>query len=134
MDIATTAMESSLHLHISVYVTCLCDPEAVPTIPNMDVIVDRPHVTAILKDFILSSSASPRLSTTSDVESCDEKIVEPMEDLMSSSGGNSGGIAVCASGPCSLTRETQHAVAKMSATEVGVKAGGIALHTEMFVL
>ncbi|KAF7761640.1 hypothetical protein Agabi119p4_9632 [Agaricus bisporus var. burnettii] len=41
-----------LSLHISVYVTCLCDPEAVPPIPNCDVTILRPHVHHILSDLI----------------------------------------------------------------------------------
>lgn len=51
MDIAHTAARSStLDLHISIYVTCLCNPEAVPPIPNCDVTIVRPSVTRVLKD------------------------------------------------------------------------------------
>ncbi|KAF5329724.1 hypothetical protein D9619_009486 [Psilocybe cf. subviscida] len=51
MDIAFAAASSStLDLHISIYVTCLCNPEAVPPIPNCDVTIVRPSVTRVLRD------------------------------------------------------------------------------------
>ncbi|KAI6145652.1 hypothetical protein BKA82DRAFT_4167498, partial [Pisolithus tinctorius] len=40
-DIADLAAGTSLDIHFSI-VTCLCDPEAVPFIPNCDVKLDRP--------------------------------------------------------------------------------------------
>ena len=51
MDIARAAASSTtLDLHISIYVTCLCNPEAVPPIPNCDVTIVRPSVTRVLRD------------------------------------------------------------------------------------
>lgn len=51
-----TAAESceSVDLHIAIYVTCLCDPEAVPPIPGCDVRVGRPGAWSILKDLVAS--------------------------------------------------------------------------------
>ena len=53
MDIANTVAPSqSLDLHISIFVTCLCDPSAVPPIPNSDVTVFRPSVTELLRELV----------------------------------------------------------------------------------
>jgi ferric-chelate reductase len=131
MDVATTATGSSLDLHISIYVTCLCDPLAVPPIPNMDVIVDgRPSVSAILKELIFSCSSPGGGKEGGSVEG---QMVPPSPSGSGTSGSGAGGIAVCASGPCSLIRESQNAVASMSVVK-GVDVGGIALHTEAFML
>ena len=43
------------------------------------------------------------------------------------------GVAVCASGPESMTREAQNAVARIGLTK-SIDVGGIALHTELFSL
>lgn len=60
----------SLTLHVSVYVTCLCDPEAVPPIPNCDVTILRPNIHHILHDLVIpppspSPSSSPREESVS---------------------------------------------------------------------
>ena len=47
--------------------------------------------------------------------------------------GLGGGVAVCAAGPESLTREAHNAVARVSLTR-GVELGGVALHTELFAI
>ncbi|KAJ3576050.1 hypothetical protein NP233_g685 [Leucocoprinus birnbaumii] len=81
MEIARTAASSDrsstpLALHISIYVTCLCDPEAVPPIPNCDVTVMRPDIYHILDDLVTpptSTSFSPSTSTSP----CQEKIPLP---------------------------------------------------------
>ncbi|RPD52054.1 iron reductase, partial [Lentinus tigrinus ALCF2SS1-6] len=53
MEITNAVAGTSLDLHISVYVTCLCNPEEVPPIPNMDVVATtRPSVTGILRDLV----------------------------------------------------------------------------------
>jgi ferric-chelate reductase len=116
MDIATVAAKSSLELHISVFVTCLCDPEAVPPIPNMDVTITRPSIAQLLNDLI-------------DWEGC-----ASAEDVESKSMRSpDGGVAVCASGPASLTIEAQNTVAKVGLRK-GLALGGISLHTETFCL
>lgn len=68
MELAKRAASSDgsstpLSLHISVYVTCLCDPEAVPPIPNCDVTILRPHVHHILSDLINPPSLRLPLTT-----------------------------------------------------------------------
>ncbi|KAJ3766319.1 iron reductase [Lentinula raphanica] len=92
-----------LDLQISVYVTCLCNPEAVPSIPNSDVL----DLTTPLARKGECCFASAKLQWVA----------------------LGGGIAVCASGPGSLTREASNAVAKSSLLR---KIGGVGLHTEVF--
>jgi hypothetical protein len=116
MDIAHMAAKqgSGLDLHITVFVTCLCDPEAVPDIPNMDVIIERPSASALLAKL-----------TTAEWGSDEERIGVAAE--------RGGGVAVCAAGPESLTRQTANAVAAASLRK-GMGLGGIALHTEVFAM
>ncbi|KAG1773263.1 iron reductase [Suillus placidus] len=122
IDIATAASNSTIDLHISIFVTCLCDPEAVPHIPNSIVTLSRPSVQDLLKDFISLSPISEN-----------EDSVEIRLDESQKSHGLGGGVAVCASGPESLTREAQNAVARLGLT-MSMDVGGIALHTELFTL
>lgn len=122
VDIATAASNSTIDLHISIFVTCLCDPEAVPHIPNSIVTLSRPSVKVLLKDFISLSPSSEK-----------EDSVETRFDRTQESHGSGGGVAVCASGPESLTREAQNAVARLGLT-TSMDVGGIALHTELFTL
>jgi len=114
--IANVAAQSTLDLHISIFVTCLCDPEAVPVIPNCDVKLERPSAYSLL---------------------CEVTANSPGSSLESAKGNTSpvhgGGVAVCASGPVSLTRETQNAVAKLGATKA-MELGGISVHVESFTL
>ncbi|KAG1762575.1 iron reductase [Suillus occidentalis] len=121
-DIATAASNSSIDLHISIFVTCLCDPEAVPHIPNSIVTLSRPSIKDLLKDFISLSPSSEMADS-----------VEIRFDRSEKSHGLGGGVAVCASGPESLTREAQNAVARLGLTS-SMDVGGIALHTELFTL
>jgi ferric-chelate reductase len=123
-DIARLAAGSSLDLHISVFVTCLCDPEAVPKIPNMTVTVIRPSVTRMLTELL--TSAAPRC----DVEGA-SSTSPPSVGNANACPGSTGGVAVCVSGPESLTRAVQNAVARLTLTR-GVTLGGIALHAELF--
>ena len=130
MDIAKTAFGTSLDLHISVFVTCICDPEAIPHIPNSDITIIRPSIHDLLDDLLaLPKSESPEPSTP-DIEdtpaksSCGSKLGWV---------GLGGGVAVCASGPESLIREAHNAVARIGLTR-GVELGDVALHTEVFSL
>ncbi|KAG1805410.1 iron reductase [Suillus variegatus] len=105
IDIAMAASNSTIDLHISIFVTCLCDPEA-----------------NLLKNFI---SLPPSSEKEDSIETrCDES-----QKLM----GLGGGVAVCASGPESLMRDAQNAVARLGLT-MGMDVGGIALHTKLFTL
>ncbi|KAF7980532.1 hypothetical protein HWV62_37663 [Athelia sp. TMB] len=112
MDIATAAQNSSIEVHISVYVTCLCDPDTISPIPNCHITVGRPSVSALIDDLMVSSAPSSSSSAV-DVES------------KGKSGGHqeassgSGSVAVCASGPESLTREAQNAVARVGPRRAG---------------
>ncbi|KAJ3795542.1 iron reductase [Lentinula aff. detonsa] len=168
-----------LDLHVSIYVTCLCNPEAVPAIPNSDVLMlaQRPDTSKILLDLTtaprmkkgqcccaggsdgedvkctcgsacagsdddmnktVKSSASslddleikevPRDHLARDPEAC-PALVDASAKLQWV--GLGGGVAVCASGPGSLTREASNAVAKLSLLR-SVELGGVGLHTEMF--
>jgi ferric-chelate reductase len=125
MDIATAAAGSSIDLHLSIFVTCLCNPEDVPPIPNLDVTIHRPSVTTILQDLLFPSSS--RKSSEEGVTTRSEKDSETPKTWVPTGGG----VAVCASGPETMTREAQNAVARMGMTR-GVELGGIALHTELF--
>ncbi|KAK0436227.1 iron reductase [Armillaria borealis] len=51
MDI-TNAAAPTLDVHVSIYVTCLCNPDAVPPIPNSDVIFERPRFGKVLGDLV----------------------------------------------------------------------------------
>ena len=114
--IANAAAQSTLDLHISIFVTCLCDPEAVPVIPNCDVKLERPSAYSLL---------------------CEVTANSPGSSLESGKGNTSpvhgGGVAVCASGPESLTKETQNAVAKLGVAKA-IELGGISVHVESFML
>lgn len=192
--IARTAASSDrsstpLVLHLSIYVTCLCNPEAVPPIPNCDVTILRPDVHRMLNDLItpppaFSSSFSASLSkeksqtsssspskekdvssklrsppiAVSSADEDDQEIVVVSEhgrvtaangqdiDVESTDGldphisrklpwvGDGGGVAVCASGPASLMRETANAVARLRLSKRGREMGGVDIHTEVFSL
>ncbi len=120
MEIANTVAGTSLDLHVSIYVTCLCHPEAVPPIPNSEVGTYRPSVGKILKELVTPHSA---------IADDDSKEL----NCKLAWAGLGGGVAVCASGPEALLRETQNAVSKMGLTR-GLELGGIGLHTELFAL
>lgn len=133
MDIANTVADTSLDLHISIFVTCLCSPEDVPPIPNSDVTILRPSVSALLRDLVTPSAS---MSSSASTSIADDKLsseeqgeVQPKLDWV----GLGGGVAVCAAGPESLTREAQNAVARLGLTR-GIELGGIGIHTELFAL
>lgn len=114
--IANVAAQSTLDLHISIFVTCLCDPEAVPVIPNCDVKLGRPSSYSLLCEVTANSPGSSLESAKGNTSSV-----------------HGGGVAVCVSGPESLTRETQNAVVKLGATKA-MELGGISVHVESFTL
>ncbi|TFK50651.1 iron reductase [Heliocybe sulcata] len=120
-EIAKTCAGTSLDLHVSIFVTCLCDPEAVPDIPNSVVTIHRPSVHALLSDLVTPPSSSPSSDDEVDVKNKLSWV------------GLGGGVAVCASGPETMTREAANAVARISASK-GVELGGVSLHTELFAI
>ncbi|KAF8959323.1 hypothetical protein BDZ97DRAFT_1761514 [Flammula alnicola] len=120
MDIANVAASSStsstpLDLHISICVTCLCNPEAVLPIPNCDVTIIRPSVYCVLRDLTdprkpVSKGELPTTRPTSSDES-KKSNVNVRSKLPSVEDG--GGLAVCANGPGGLIREAANAVARI---------------------
>jgi len=160
MDIANIVASSAtspspLYLHISVYVTCLCNPDAIPNIPNCDVMVLRPSVYHILRDLTNGpkgngSATDPDLKTSRLKDSAESKsnpvrlsteiiIIDEEESIPSASQKlpwtkPGEGLAVCASGPASLTSETANAVSRLQLSEKGREFGMIGLHTEVFAL
>ena len=120
MDIADAAAEeSSLDLHISIFVTCLCDEPALPAIPNSTVVTTRPDMYKLLGRML--SPALVEDNVEDENEGGDKRVV------------CKGGVGVCASGPESLTREAANAVARLGRVH-GERVGGIGLHTELFSL
>lgn len=110
LDIANKAQSSSLNLHIQIFVTCLCDPEAVPIIPNCDISIEKPKVAQLL-----------------------EPLLTPHTDVETKAGRGDGGVAVAVSGPESLAWEAQNVVARIAAGKAK-RVGGLALHTDIFSL
>ena len=119
MDIADAAADSSLDLRISIFVTCQCEPEAAPSIPNSIVTSMRPDVHHLLVGI---------LSPTPAVDGLEDESKKSVEHVV-----GQGGVGVCASGPESLTREAANAVARLAPVHAR-RVGGIALHTEVFSL
>ncbi|SJL02859.1 uncharacterized protein ARMOST_06199 [Armillaria ostoyae] len=105
MDITNTAAPT-LDVHVSIYVTCLCNPDAVPPIPNSDVIFERPRFGKVLGDLVKTPDEGEK-------------------------GRLGGGVGVCVCGPESLVREASNAVARLGMTRSG-ELGGVGLHTELF--
>jgi len=164
MDISAVASCSSavthpLDLHISVYVTCLCNPEAVPPIINCDVVTFRPSIHQLLIDLItpptVIPSSSPfhnnklkptpggprkELPFDSSTEPSTEIVIVDEERGVLPSAEKlpwltlGGGMAVCASGPASVTTETANAVSRIQLSGRGRDLGGVGLHTETFSL
>ncbi|KAF8630478.1 hypothetical protein AX15_002894 [Amanita polypyramis BW_CC] len=131
-----------LDLCITIYVTRSCDHEELPRIPNCDVSIARPRIREVVRRVV---EGSPDLekkegsifegSVETDRTSWSEKMVVDTEGGISEWGPLSGGgLAVCASGPQSVTRETANAVAALSASGRGRELGRIALHTEVFAV
>lgn len=122
MDIAdATSEESSLDLHISIFVTCLCDAPALPAILNSTVTTTRPDLYQLLARILSPTLVEDDVEVESERKAGDERVV------------CQGGVGVCASGPESLTREAANAVARLRPVH-GRRVGGIALHTEVFSL
>jgi ferric-chelate reductase len=140
----TVEQTPGLTLHIAVYVTCLCDPEAVPDIPNSVVTVERPDARRMLGTFLAGTDLGPGCSAGS-LESAEAVEVGPTKGSPEMSekdvpvlehgagAGVAGGVALCVAGPESLCREAANAVAIMGARE-GVRVGGISFHSEVYAL
>ncbi|KDQ19799.1 hypothetical protein BOTBODRAFT_152296 [Botryobasidium botryosum FD-172 SS1] len=111
----------SLSLHISFYVTCQCTAEDLSSIPNHSVEIGKPGIGDLLEPFLV-----PQAGTGGgDVEG--EGATEK-KDI-----GGGGGVAVIASGPESLVRGAQNAVARVGARRAR-RVGGVEVHTELFAI
>ncbi|KAL1762397.1 ferric reductase like transmembrane component-domain-containing protein [Schizophyllum commune] len=102
--------QGGANVHITIYVTCLCQPELIPHIPNCDVVLwdgigdsGRPSVGSLVKQF---------------VGEVDGKQGE-------------ASVAVLAAGPRSLVAEAGNAVARLRAAGPDVEVG---YHGEVFDL
>ena len=128
-DIANTvAVHPSIDLHMSIFVTRACDPtETVPSIPNCDVTMKaRPSIYGLLHD--LTSARGASSSPVAGSIEADGAGRYSLGRIKPS--GHVGGVAVCASGPASLTTEAQNAVARLGV----VRGIGAAIHVERFTL
>ncbi|KAM6491232.1 Ferric reductase like transmembrane component domain containing protein [Amanita muscaria] len=119
----------SLDLHITIYVTCLCTLENLPEIPNCDVLVAQPGVSAVVRRVVEGNQDPAKAVEEGDVV---------LDETPSSDGSEvpvgDGGFVVCASGPERLTREAANAVAKLKASSRGQELGRIGLHTELYAV
>ncbi|KAJ7722393.1 hypothetical protein B0H16DRAFT_1385845 [Mycena metata] len=153
LQIATLAArpDSGLDLRIRIFVTCLCDPDAVPDIPGCSVTEARPVIGTVLNR-LLDSRPAPGVDCCGiDQDSSDES-EEPSrsastEDLSKDDGAEdlekgqaygttvsgAGGVAVFAAGPGSLIREAGNAVAAANLGR-GRAAGGVAFSGEVFTI
>jgi len=80
---AAAARDPSLELHMKFFVTCLCDPEAVPGIANSEVTIEKPSISHLLHQFVTGAEQG------------------------------AGGVGVATSGPESLVSEARNSVAKL---------------------
>ena len=127
-SIVESTVNSSLYLHILIYVTRPCEPESISVIPNCQVMFGRPSLYGLLCDL---ASLSPASSIT-DAEHEGDGLARET-NATRQRGKAEGGMAVCASGPATLIADAQNAAAKFGMLK-GAQVGGIALHTELFAL
>ncbi|KDQ49465.1 hypothetical protein JAAARDRAFT_187039 [Jaapia argillacea MUCL 33604] len=130
---ACTVPASSFELRISIYVTCLCNPDAVPDIPNSKVLLDeRPSVRQLVKGLV-HSAPSPSVDVVeiggveAEVEKGMKVEVRSADAPREPDGEEVGRVAVCASGPTTLVREARNAVARL-----GMSGVYVGLQTEVF--
>ncbi|KAJ7041407.1 hypothetical protein C8F04DRAFT_1391200 [Mycena alexandri] len=148
LQIATLAArpDAGLDLRIRIFVTCLCDPDAVPAIPGCTVTEARPVVGTVLSRLL-----DPRPAPGADccgIADLDDSAAASTEDLPQSGeeedldvekGGRramisgAGGVAVFAAGPRTLIREAGNAVASANLGR-GRAAGGVAFCGEVFTV
>ncbi|KAJ7361090.1 iron reductase [Mycena albidolilacea] len=152
LQIATLAArpEAQLDLRIRIFVTCLCDPTAVPRIPGCTVTEARPSVGQVL-DRLLDPVAAPGADCCGDLgpikgrdstsgASSASASTDELRDADLEKGGQEpgevsgrGGVAVFAAGPGSLIREAGNAVALANLGK-GRAAGGVAFNAEVFTI
>ncbi|KAJ8518183.1 hypothetical protein ONZ45_g4714 [Pleurotus djamor] len=136
--ITTNAVETSLDLRIRIFVTCLCEPTSVPSILNCDIILERPSIHTLVRDFatpLISSARTPCVSErTHLLESGLRSGHSPLPASQFENGAfTGGGVAICASGPQDLVQDAEDAAARLGLSN-GFQLGGVALHTESFTM
>ena len=114
LEIARAAKDSSIELHMSIFVTSLSKPGAVPSIPNCDIFIERPPIQRLLHDFISSAGSEKGRSEIPSIKS-------------------GGDLAVCAAGPEAMTREVNNTIARLTVSG-GMQVGKVACHTELYSL
>ncbi|KAJ7501069.1 hypothetical protein B0H11DRAFT_2275407 [Mycena galericulata] len=153
LQIATRAAQpaSGVQLTIRIFVTCLCDPDAVPLIPGCVVLEGRPGVGGVLGGLVgacVEEGEEGRSSEES--EEGEEEMEKEMEkgkggvrvstdDVEKGVGSSAytqggGGVAVFAAGPGSLIREAGNAVARANLGFGARGAGGVAFCAEAFTI
>ncbi|KIY45553.1 hypothetical protein FISHEDRAFT_66860 [Fistulina hepatica ATCC 64428] len=145
-SLATTAADASVDLRILICVTCLCDPDAVPDIPQCEVVElkARPETAILLRDFVSSHAGTdPELASTDSKRApANSKDLDKSKNVTGSrpvieskpvvSTTESRSLAVFASGPESLTLEAGNAAAALALSSSGKL--DIKLFTEVFSL
>ncbi|KAJ7069811.1 ferric reductase like transmembrane component-domain-containing protein [Mycena amicta] len=163
LQIATRAAHPSspLDLRIRIFVTCLCDPDAVPRIPGCTVTEVRPSVKDVLSTLLdvevvdefdccspVPGKGGSETSSTDDLAlpkspTTAKTTKTPAANAVDSEKGVSGdatrhqphgGVAVFAAGPAGLIREAGNAVASANLSAVGRRAGGVAFCAEAFTV
>ncbi|KAJ7703720.1 ferric reductase like transmembrane component-domain-containing protein [Mycena rosella] len=144
LQIATAAARpsSGIQLTLRIYVTCLCDPDAVLVIPGCTVTEARPRVESVLVG-LLSPSWSSEVESEASSASASTEDVHAMggKGDLEVGGGESegyvnggGGVAVLAAGPGGLIREAGNAVARANLGARGRAAGGVVFCAETFTV
>ena len=116
------APDSTINLHIAVYVTCLCNPEEVPFVPNCDVLLEKPSMRQLV-DGVVSSGVGTAVAAA-----------DPEKPDVVQQGGRRGewkSLAVCAAGPESLTGEAKNAAARTALRYPGKR---VECHSEAYFL
>ncbi|KAJ6597944.1 hypothetical protein B0H10DRAFT_2441554 [Mycena sp. CBHHK59/15] len=146
---AHTSSGLPLELRIRIYVTCLCDPDAVPPIPGCVVSIQRPRVGALIDEVldVHSTTCSPRGSSEEekgvDVEkglgAVGEREVERGGEGEEGQGGTQGGqggggMAVVAAGPGTLISEAGNAVVRANVRLRRAAVGGVDFCAEAFTV
>ncbi|KAG6826601.1 hypothetical protein H0H92_015186 [Tricholoma furcatifolium] len=143
--IARTAQSSSVRLAMTIYVTCMCSPEEV-NIPGLQVRVGgRPDLSRLVQGVPVGHIGATLTGTEEDLCTCgcvdealsaqaeeeDDRSIDGIDgDEEKGKGAKAdASVAVCASGPESLTTEAANAVAKYA-------AGGreVGFHSELFAI
>lgn len=88
------AKDSSVYLHITVFVTCLCDPEAVPSIPNLDVLIEKPSVMRLLEPLLSESEGGGIALAVSGPESLTTEALNTVASLSMAQQRSTGGVSL----------------------------------------